>query len=72
MGFLSMLVVKYTLAMYKCWLNIFDIFAIYSLGTLGASLLGNILTDKGVIRPGDGTSWSGFLMPPHPLTNFEI
>ena len=45
------------------------------LGTLVASLLGNLLTGKGSIRAGDGTireSWSKFLMPPHPLTNFEI
>ena len=34
------------------------------LDTLGVSLLGNILTVKGT-RP-------GFLMPPHPLTNFVI
>ena len=31
------------------------------LGTLGASLLGNMLTGKGI-----------FLIPLHPLTNFEI
>ena len=59
------------------------------LGTLGASLLGNILVGKGVIRAGDGaitkrqgrgiiragyesTIKKGFLLPPHPLTNFEI
>ena len=44
--------------------------------TLGASLLGNLLTGKGikrsrisgqgVMRAGDGK------MPPHPLTNFKI
>ena len=34
------------------------------LDTLGVSLLGNLLTVKGT-RP-------GFLMPPHPLTNFVI
>ena len=54
------------------------------LGTLGASLLGNILARK---RPGKSWFWkqkrkrnckswlwkrTGFLMPPHPLTNFEI
>ena len=33
------------------------------LGTLAAGLLGSALTGQGVIR---------FLMPPHPLTNFEI
>ena len=51
------------------------------LGTLGASLLGNILAGKGVIRAGEGTIRAGygsksslkkFLIPPHPLTNFEI
>ena len=40
--------------------------------TLGASLLENMLSDKGEIRVGDGViSWTGFLMSPHPLTNFE-
>ena len=29
------------------------------LGTIGASLLGNILTGKGVIRAGDGTIQAG-------------
>ena len=57
------------------------------LGTLGASLLGDILSKdlsgKGVIRAGEGTiradygskraSLKIFLtLPPHPLTNFEI
>ena len=50
------------------------------LGNLGASLLGNLLTGKGTIRAGEDTirsaesttSWSGFLMLPHPLANFEI
>ena len=43
------------------------------LGKLGARLLGNLLTDKGVIRAGEGTNKSrpGFLKPFHPLTNFE-
>ena len=41
------------------------------LGTLGASLLGNLLTEKGIVRVGSGKKM-GFLMPPHPLTNFEI
>ena len=56
------------------------------LGTLGASLLGDILSKglsgKEVIRAGEGTIRAGegskrsslkiFLTPPHPLTNFEI
>ena len=56
------------------------------LGTLGASLLGNLLTDKGIVRAGSGNkkgkgivsagtvNWKtmGFLIPVHPLTNFEI
>ena len=51
------------------------------LGTLGASLLGNILAGKGVIKAGEGTVRAGygsksslkkFLIPPHSLTNFEI
>ena len=42
------------------------------LGTLGASLLGNILAGKGIVRTGCGNKKMGFLMPPHPLTNFEI
>ena len=56
------------------------------LGTLGASLLGDVLTKnlsgKGVIRAGEGTIRAGygskgsllknFLSSPHPLTNFEI
>ena len=53
------------------------------LGTLGASLLGNLLTGKGIVRAGSGNkkkrnckSWylktMGFLMLPHPLTDFEI
>ena len=66
-------------------------------GTLGASLLGNLLTGKGILRAGSGNkkgkgivragsrnkkrkrnckSWfrktMRFLMPSHPLTNFEI
>ena len=45
-------------------------------GTSGASLLGNMLAGKGVIRGGEGTVRVGyklktFLIPPHPLTNFE-
>ena len=44
------------------------------LGTLGASLLGNLLTGgKGVIRAGKGIKKkSNLLIPFHPLTNFEI
>ena len=58
------------------------------LDTLGASLLGNMLAGKGVIRGGEGTARVGygckrssskksslekhFLILLHPLTNFEI
>ena len=54
------------------------------LGTLGAGLLGNILTGQGTNRAGEGISRAGygnkkvkkkakyFLIPPHPLTSFEI
>ena len=55
------------------------------LGTLGASLFGNILAGKGINRAGEGIvragygnkkgkkkQPNGFLMSPHPLTNFEI
>ena len=52
------------------------------LGTLGASLLGNILSNKGVIRAGEITARVGYgskrssfekkLTLPHPLTNFEM
>ena len=51
------------------------------LGTLGASLLGNLLTgEKGIMRPGDGIVPAGsgskknlnLLLPFHPLTNIEI
>ena len=47
------------------------------LGTLAASLLGNLLTGNGTIRgeeflrAGDGIKKKA-LIPPHPLTNFEI
>ena len=45
------------------------------LGTLATSILANALTGKGVIRAGkresNNKSRSKFLMPPHPLTNFE-
>ena len=50
------------------------------LGTLGASLLGNLLTDKGMMRAGEGIVRAGegakktlnSLLPFHPLTNIEI
>ena len=50
------------------------------LGTLGVSLLGNLLTGKGIIRAGDGIVRAGegskkklnSLLPFHPLTNIEI
>ena len=52
------------------------------LGTLWASLLGNMLAGKGFMRAAEGTARVGygskksplkiFLIPPHPLRNFEI
>ena len=55
------------------------------LGTLGASLLENLLTGKGIVRAGSGNNKGKgilragpgkkkvvFLMPPYHLTNFEI
>ena len=53
------------------------------LGTLGTSLSENMLAGKGVIRAGEKTARVGygstksllknfFLIPPHPLQNFEI
>ena len=49
------------------------------LGTLGASLLGNLLSGKGIVRAGsknikEKCLWkqNGFLMSPYPLANFEI
>ena len=50
------------------------------LGTLGAYLLGNLLSGKGTIREGEGILRAGYgssikkkaLIPPHPLTNFKI
>ena len=58
------------------------------LGTLGASLLGNLLTGKGIMKAGDGIVRAGngivhagegskkkklnLLLPFHPLTNIEI
>ena len=54
-------------------------FSFVLLGTIGASLLGNLLTGKGTVRAGKGTVRAGegikkkkALMPPQPLTNFEI
>ena len=47
------------------------------LGTLGASLLGNLLTGKGIVRAGEGVIRAGegikkkALIPRPPLTNFE-
>ena len=48
------------------------------LGTLGASLLGNLLTGKetvrageGFLREGEGIKKKEALIPPRPLTNFE-
>ena len=54
------------------------------LGTLGTSLLGNLLLGKGSVRAGSRSNKGkgivrtgsgkkmGFLLPPHPLTYFEI
>ena len=44
------------------------------LGTLGASLLGNLLTGgKGIVRAGEGVKKKlNSLLPFHPLTNFQI
>ena len=52
------------------------------LGTLGASLLGNMIAGKGVIIAREGTARVGYrpkrssfrknVIPRHPLTNFEI
>ena len=53
------------------------------LGTLGSILSGNMLEKKGIVREGSGgkkkkelqelvMEKNGILMPPHPLTNFEI
>ena len=49
------------------------------LGTLGASLLGNLLTEKGIMRTGDGIVRAGegskkkknSLLPFHPLTKYR-
>ena len=52
------------------------------LGTLGASLLGDMLVGKGIVRAGYGSKGKGIIrtgyeskknsIPPHPLTNFKI
>ena len=50
------------------------------LGNLGASLLGNLLSGKVIVRAGEGIVRVGYgcsikgkaLIPPHSLTNFEI
>ena len=54
------------------------------LDNLGASFLVNMLAGKGIVRAGSGSKkrrrnckswlwkWMELLMPPHPLTNFEI
>ena len=45
------------------------------LGTLRASLLGNMFAGRGVIRAGEGTIRAGYgskKLTPHPLTNFDI
>ena len=55
----------------------------FLLGTLRASLLGNLLTGKRILRAGQGnkkrkgilragSGRMGFLILPHPFTNFEI
>ena len=49
------------------------------LGTLGASLSGNLLSGKGTVRAGEGIVRAGYgfwikkaLIPSYPTTNFEI
>ena len=43
------------------------------LGTLGASLIGNLLTGKAIIRADEGTAKiTSSLNMPHPLTNFGM
>ena len=43
------------------------------LGTLGASLLSNLLTGKGIVRAGERSKKTlNLLLPFHPLTNIEI
>ena len=41
------------------------------LGTLDASLLGNMFADRGINRAGYGKKGKKSI-PPHPLTNFDI
>ena len=50
------------------------VFLSISLGILGASLLGNLLAGKGVIRTGHEVirAEQDLFMPPYPLTNLEI
>ena len=53
--------------------NIKDGFISMLLGTFCASFLGNLLTADDTIREGEDTIRADqFLMPTHPLTNFEI
>ena len=40
------------------------------LGTLGASLFGNMLAEKGIVKAFMEIKWT--LMLPYPVTNFEI
>ena len=40
-------------------------------GLLVGSFIGNLLTGKATIKTGED-ALRRFLMPPHPLTNFEI
>ena len=41
-------------------------------GTLGASLLGNMLKRKRILAEGAGYGSKKYISPPHPLTKFEI
>lgn len=51
-----------------------DGFVSIFLGEVGSALLGNLLPGKGVIRAGwrNNQSRAAYLVPCHPLTNFEI
>ena len=51
-----------------------DGFVSIFLGEVGSALLGNLLPGKGVIRAGwrNNQSRTAYLVPCHPLTNFEI
>ena len=43
------------------------------LGTLGSSLIGNLLSGRGLYRTGQGIKKKALILPkPHPLTNIEI